>query len=290
MTPNRPEPITFVPHGRRLSRGTALWIFGLATTVLLISTWGRAVSGDRETLTGSARAAVEASDVTARLSALVSEGLEDVVSMPSDELVSLVEEVARSHEGQEAIDSIIDEVVAAALAEPGSTAVVDIRDAVLPVVPVVAESLQRRGTEVPEDAIVAGLEQAGALAIDAEAAPLVDGTVARARSVLTRVVVTALVAMALAAVAAVALSDDRYRMMRSLGFRVALSAATFALLLRIGSWALDPDGGASPVAAGGAVLLAAHVWVPLAAVAAGVALAFATTFASRRRRAASRPG
>lgn len=61
----------------------------------------------------------------------------------------------------------------------------------------------------------------------------------------------------------------------------------FAILLRFSAWALDPGGGRSPLAAGGAILLSSsgHVLVLAAMIAVGVAF-FATVGARRQRSAA----
>jgi hypothetical protein len=45
----------------------------------------------------------------------------------------------------------------------------------------------------------------------------------------------------------VLVSDNRVRAMRTLSTRFAVGALTFALLLKFGSWVLDPGGGRAPV-------------------------------------------
>ena len=99
--------------------------------------------------------------------------------------------------------------------------------------------------------------------------------VAGARSLLTTVVAFGLVGMLLSGAAAVALAEQRLRQVRSLALRVFVSAATFSILLRVGSWALDPSAGRSPIAAGGSVFLASsgHVLVLTALSTAAVAAA-----------------
>ena len=61
-------------------------------------------------------------------------------------------------------------------------------------------------------------------------------------------------------------------MLRTLSMRVLLSALSFAVLFRLGAWALDPNGGRSPVATGGSIVLESngHVFIIIAAVAAVV--------------------
>jgi len=78
--------------------------------------------------------------------------------------------------------------------------------------------------------------------------------------------------MLLAGGAALVLNEDRVRQLRSLAIRIGVSAMTFAIIIRIGAWAVDPAGGRSPIAAGGAVVLKSNGHI-LAAVAVGAATA-----------------
>ena len=102
---------------------------------------------------------------------------------------------------------------------------------------------------------------------------------------LSKVVVIGLAGMLLSGAAAVALADERIRQLRALVIRVGISAISFAVIIRIGGWAVDPEGGRSPIAAGGAVLLRSNGHV-LAAVALGTAVVAAgmSIFLLRRRR------
>lgn len=62
-------------------------------------------------------------------------------------------------------------------------------------------------------------------------------------------------------------------MLRGLAIRIAVGAASFAMIFRLGGWALDPRGGRSPIAAGGAALLTSnlHVFLIVALVAGAAA-------------------
>jgi hypothetical protein len=56
---------------------------------------------------------------------------------------------------------------------------------------------------------------------------------------------------------------------------VLLSALSFAVLFKVGSWALDPERGGTPVASGGSIILASngHTFIVIAVIAAAVGIA-----------------
>ena len=72
--------------------------------------------------------------------------------------------------------------------------------------------------------------------------------------------------------------------MRSLVIRIGVSAVTFAIIFRVGAWAVDPAGGRSPIGAGGAVLLKSngHILAIVAAAAAVAAGAISVVLLRRR--------
>mgnify|MGYP001824156813 CR=1 FL=1 len=112
----------------------------------------------------------------------------------------------------------------------------------------------------------------------------VGGTAREVRGLLSKVVVVGLGGMLVFGAAAIALSDDRVRQLRTLVIRIGVSAITFAIVIRIGAWAVDPSGGRSPIAAGGAVLLRSngHILAAVAASAAAVAAGISMILLRRR--------
>lgn len=106
-----------------------------------------------------------------------------------------------------------------------------------------------------------------------------------ARSLLSLVVALAAIAMGVTGAIAVGLSEARLVTVRLLATRTVLSALSFAVLFRIGSWALDPDRGGSPIARGGSVLLGsnADVFLLVAGGAAAVSGVIAWILWRRRR-------
>ncbi|MDX1450160.1 MAG: hypothetical protein R3246_13980 [Acidimicrobiia bacterium] len=108
--------------------------------------------------------------------------------------------------------------------------------------------------------------------------------VGTARAVLTRVVLVGLAGMTLSAAFAVVLAEEPIRQVGGLAARVAASALSFAVLLRVGAWALDPQGGRSPVAAGGSALLSSGAVVLVWTAAGGLVVAGLAMLTARSRR------
>ena len=101
---------------------------------------------------------------------------------------------------------------------------------------------------------------------------------------LTRVVLVGLAGMTLSAAFAVVLAEEPIRQVGGLAARVAASALSFAVLLRVGAWALDPQGGRSPVAAGGSALLSSGAVVLVWTAAGGLVVAGLAMLTARSRR------
>ena len=118
---------------------------------------------------------------------------------------------------------------------------------------------------------------------------IVANSVRGAAGFLTRVFFVGLAAMLVSGAAAVWMSEDRTRQVRELAVKLAVSAGSFALMLRVSGWAVDPGGGRSPVAEGGAVLLASNGHVLLYLALAAMVLAAATTVMIITRKRSSGP-
>jgi hypothetical protein len=272
-------------RARRAALAVGLWVFGVATTVMLIGVWGRTVAGDESTLSASARAAVGSEEVGARVGEWLREGVAGAAARAPAELEAVVAAVERHPEAVAAVDVLVDQAVAAALAPPGTTVVVDVAGALRPLAPVVAAELVVAGVPVEAAAVEEAFGDLPAVELETGDAVGFVGSALRVRSALTRVVVVAGAMMLVAGGAVVALAEERARILRTLLVRVALSAATFAVILRVGAWAVDPRGGRSPVASGGSELLRSNGWI-LALIAAGAGLAATAGWVTARRRPA----
>jgi len=246
-----------------------MWVFGLSTTLLLVGLWGRAVTVDQSTVAASAQAVVDADVAQDRIYEWLEGAIAGTEEIGSEQAALLIDTWKERPEFDEAIDNIIGSFVGALFAAPGSEPAVDIREAVAPAVPVILEELANQNLPVDESTVVAALDDASAIQLDTGGAGNVAAVVQEARTMLSRVVVLSLVMMVISGIAALILAEENYAMLRTLAIRVALSAVSFAVLFRLGSWALDPDGGRSPIAAGGSIVLGSngHIFLVIAIIA-----------------------
>jgi hypothetical protein len=93
--------------------------------------------------------------------------------------------------------------------------------------------------------------------------------------------------MFMAGSAYVLMSPDRAQAIRSLVTRFALGALSFAVVLRIGSWLVDPEGGRAPFRESVALLADSKWMVPLTIGLAAGAAALIMRMARRRVRPAA---
>lgn len=272
---------------RRVILAVALWVFAISTTVLLVGIWGRSVTGDEATLQASAEAVLETDVVTDRVGDWLAEGLAAADGVGAAGVAAAVEAVDETPAAQQAIDEIVDQVVTAALAPAGSSPSIEVSAALGPVVPDLLRELEANGIATSTTEVEQALEVVDTITLPVEPSANSGGFAREARAVLTKVIVVGLLGMLVGGGVAIGVSDDRWGRMRSLASRIAVSAFTFAILLQIGRWATDPEGGRSPLAAGGGVVLGSNWQILLIVAAAGVAVAAATGVAVRRGRRAT---
>jgi hypothetical protein len=273
---DRPVRVRVVAHA------VVLWLFGLATTVLLIGLWGRAVSVDEATLAESAKAVLESGYVKERVLDWVESGADGVATTPA---ARTVEAALADPAVQASLDRVVDDLVGAALVPPGVVEPVDLSASLADLVPAIADALDRNGVDVDAEALESALAGSSILLTD-DGGAIGAGSATRAKAFLTRVVVVAVAGMVVGAGLALALAQDRLRQVRSLLVRLAVSAATFAIVLRVGAWAVDPRGGRSPLGTGGAILLSSNGHVALVLGGAAVVAAAVVTLMIHRRRMA----
>ncbi len=273
QTPTRP---------RRVTLAVALWVFAISTTVLLVGIWGRSVTGDQATLEASAEAVLETEVITDRVGDWLAEGLDAADGVEAVAVAAAVDAVDDLPAAQAAIDAIVDQVVTAALAPPGAAPSINVAAALGPVIPDLLRELEAAGVAASTTEVEAALEVVDTITLPVEPSRTSGGVAREAGAVLTKVIALAALGMLLGGGVAIAVSDDRWRRMRSLASRVAVSSFTFAILLQIGRWATDPEGGRSPLAAGSGVVLGSNWHVLLVVAAVGMALAAAATVVARR--------
>lgn len=261
----------------------ALWLFGLSTTVLLIGLWGRSVAVDEATLEASARAVLESELVNDRMTGWIGEAVAAATDAAPDQIAAAVAEVASSEDFHRVLGDLVDQSVAAALAPPGTQVSIDVGRSVDALAPVVVEVLADEGVAVDREALLEAARVPDVVLV-ADGEPSGAGAARSAARVLTAVLVGGLGTLIVSGVGAVALARDRLRQVRSLAVRLAVSAFTFAIILRVGAWAVDPRGGRSPIRAGGSELLGSNGHVPLfVALVASAFVAVVTWLLLRRR-------
>jgi hypothetical protein len=253
---------------RRITLPWALWVFGLSTTMLLVGLWGRTVTVDNDAIARSTEAALSADLVIERVYDWIGSGLAATTGITDAEVEQVLDEVRSHPSASGAMDTLLDDVVRALIAAPGAETTIDVAAALTPLVPEVVSELDERGIVVPAGVVEAAVEELDPVALDTGEAVSVGVVTNQARMILTQGVVIAAVILVVAASAAIALSEDRWAMIRSLATRVSFSALSFAALFRIGGWALDPDGGRSPLRRSGSILVQSNLHVFL--IAAGL--------------------
>lgn len=282
------SPQSSVPRVRGTSRRAAAWlllyVFGLSITTLLVGLWGRAVTGNEETLRAGVRAAVETELVADRMEDWLAQAVGAESSLADTRVADRLEQISTSDAVEAAIDTLVVAIVDAAVAEPGTATTVDVGSALAPVGVAVAEELGAAGLPVSAEVVteaMAGLEPI----VLASERGTITGAAATARGLLTSVAVVATLVAMISGGLSIALAGDRIAMARTLVSRVAVGSITFVVFARIGAWALDPERGRSPIAAGGSVLLRSNSALLIAiAVAAAAATAGLGAYAVGRRR------
>lgn len=271
IEPTSPSSRWLAP--RRFALPWVLWVFGLSTTLLLVGLWGRAVTIDQTTIAQSTEAALSADLVTDRVWDWIGEGLSATEGVSPVEADRVLDEVRDRPEALGAVDALVDQVVEVLVAPPGTETTIDVAAALAPLVPEVISGLAAQGVDVPAESVEATVDSLDPVALDTGEAISVGVVTEQARGLLTLGVLAAAGMLVLFGSIAVAISEDRWPMVRGLATRIAFSAASFAVLFRFGGWVLDPDGGGSPLRRSGAILVASnlHVFVVIAFVAALIA-------------------
>lgn len=234
------------PGLTRFLSSLAAWVFGLATTVLLLSFWGRAVVVDTDELADSVAPISESEEVTGRFSdwmttQMVDSGVPEEMAGEAATLSLFTPEV------KQALASLVGEVVIAAAEPAPEGTAVDMAEIFAPTVPAVAASLASQGIPAPEAQVAAIVDGLDPLVIREPGEEPIVGPASPVARRLGIASVLALVAMVVFGAMYVLVADNRVKAMRTLSTRFAVGALTFALLLKLGSWILDPGGGRAPV-------------------------------------------
>jgi hypothetical protein len=256
-------------------------VFGLASTVLLVGIWGRAVVVDTNELADTLSPLAAGDMVSDRLatwleSELVNAGVDGVgASVAADQVL------AHPSVGPVLEELVAEGVEAAASGDPnGGT--VDVAAILLPASGQITTGLNEAGVPVTNEQVEAALARLDPLVIrDASDQPFVGASSPLAANLGTAAMLGALL-MLFAGTAYIVMSIDRMRAFRALLTRFALGALSFAVLLRLGSWLVDPEGGRAPFRESFALLANSKWMVPLTI--GLVSMAAAIVFRVFRRR------
>jgi len=256
-------------------------VFGLASTVLLVGIWGRAVVVDTNELADTLSPLAAGDMVSDRLATwleaeLVNAGVDGVgASVAADQVL------AHPSVGPVLEHLVAEGVEAAASGDPdGGT--IDVAAILVPASGQITTGLNEAGVPVTNEQVEAALARLDPLVVrDPTDQPLVGASSPLAANLGTAAMLGALL-MLFAGTAYIVMSMDRMRAFRSLLTRFALGALSFAVLLRIGSWLVDPEGGRAPFRESFALLANSKWLVPLTI--GLVAMAAAIVFRLFRRR------
>ncbi len=256
-------------------------MFGLASTVLLVGIWGRAVVVDTNELADTLSPLAAGDMVSDRLATwleaeLVNAGVDGVgASVAADQVL------AHPSVGPVLEELVAEGVEAAASGDP-SGGTVDVAAILLPASGQITTGLNEAGVPVTNEQVEAALARLDPLVIrDASDQPFVGASSPLAANLGTAAMLGALL-MLFAGTAYIVMSMDRMRAFRALLTRFALGALSFAVLLRLGSWLVDPEGGRAPFRESFALLANSKWMVPLTI--GLVAMAAAIVFRVFRRR------
>lgn len=249
-------------RSRRFASGTAGWVFGLASTVLLVGIWGRAVVVDTDELAESLTPLAASDAVAERFSTWLEAELVDTgvdgptASRAADEVLV-----------HPAVGPVLEQLVAegveaAASADPTGSSV-DVASILMPATSQITAGLNEAGVPVSEAQVEAVLVQLDPLVIrDPSDRPYV-GASSPLASKLGMAALLGIGLMLISGSAYIVVSKDRRRALRNLLTRFALGALSFAVLLRIGAWLVDPEGGRAPLRESFALVADSKWMVPL---------------------------
>jgi hypothetical protein len=234
----------------------------LASTVLLVGVWGRAMVIDTNQLAESLTPLAASDAVAERISDwLEAELVRSGIDGP-DASVAADQVLTHPQVGPVLEQLVAEGVEAAASADP-TGASLDVAAILVPATGQITSGLNQAGVPVTAAQVEAALAQLDPLVIrEPSDRPFVGASSPLASNLGTAAMLGVLL-MLLAGSAYVAMSRDRMRALRSLLTRFALGALSFAVLLRTGAWLVDPEGGQAPFRESFALLADSKWVVPL---------------------------
>ena len=273
-------------RSRSFAIGVAGWVFGLAATVLLGGIWGRAVVVDTNELADTLSPLAASELVAGRISAWLETELAGAGLGEAEAGVAAAQILAHPSVGPVVEQLVAEGVEAAATGDPDGTSV-DVAAILVPATGQITAGLNLAGVPVGEDQVADALTRLDPIVIrDPADQPLIGAGSPLATSLGTAAILGAIL-MLLSGSAYVAMSRDRVKAARSLVTRFALGALSFAVILRVGSWLVDPAGGRAPFRESFALLADSKWMVPLTIGLAAAGAALVMRLARKRIRPAA---
>lgn len=265
---------------RNSGRSFLAWAFGISVSILFISLWGRAVVVDTDTLGESVAPLARSDQVVDVLTEWLADELIELGIAP-ESVKPTMDYVLESTAVGSTLDQFAAEVVdAAASTDPGGSTV-DMRAMALDVMPAVIDEMTSLGYPVNPEELEFVVSSLDPLVIREPGTEAMVGAASPTATRLGTATLLAIVGMTVFGAGYIAISDDRIAATRSLATRVAVGGISFGVLLWLGSWILDPDGGRAPIRETVSALAGSQWMVPfrIGVIAALVAL---TIYVGRR--------
>jgi hypothetical protein len=165
---------------------------------------------------------------------------------------------------------VVEVVEASASVDPAGSSV-DVASLLTPAAPEIAHALASAGVPVPVDQVETLVEGLDPFVVRQPSSVSYLGAASPVAVRFGTAAVLSLVVMLVSGWVAVATSDERLVEVQRLLARVALGALSYAVILRVGSWILDPDGGRAPLVETVSSIAGSKWLVPMA-IASGAAL------------------
>ncbi|HEU4319320.1 MAG TPA: hypothetical protein VFS66_04500 [Acidimicrobiia bacterium] len=222
------------------------WAFGICLSVLFVSLWGRAVVVDTETL-GESLAPLGRSEVVVDY---VTDWMGDELvasGVPTDVVDPAIDRFMESSAVTSAVDGLVAEVVVAAASPDPAGSNVDVRSHLAPAVPEVAQGLEDLGYGFTRSQVQGVVEDLDPIVIRQPGQSALVGPNSPTAARLGIASLIATIGLTVFGSVYIRLSEDRVTALRRLLNRVAVSGLSFAVLLRLGAWVVDPAGGRAPV-------------------------------------------
>ena len=271
-------------RARSFGKGALLWVFGLSVTIFLVSTWGRSVIVDTETLAESLSPMATSAPVIDLFTDWLSGEMLDA-GAPPQVVDAAITDVLQEPDVVSALDRLLIEVVLAAGVAGVGESTVDVTGVLQPAAPAIARSVSgSTGGQVSSAEVSRVIDSLDPIVVRAQGVAPAVGSGSPIAGRLGTATLLAVLVMVVAGGTVVGGSKDRLVAIKGLLTRLSLGALSFAVMLRLGSWVLSPTGGRAPISTTVGALFHSKWLVPLTVgLIAGVGVLIAWLFKKYRK-------